>query len=143
VYKYTKKPVLLMFNIGASAKSFASKTDTDVLNSAMTAIKKMYPNAPNYVNYKRSNWGLDPNSYGSYPFVKAGATSSDCKAYSESDSTNSKIFFAGDGASCQLIGTVHGAYITGFQAANALSASKILALAYVSFLAISLVFYYI
>jgi len=60
---------------------------------------------------------------GAYPFVKAGATSDDCELYEEFDSTDGKIFFAGDGVSCQLIGTVHGAYITGVKAAeNALAA---------------------
>ena len=84
----------------------------------MNTIKKWYPNAPNYVNYKRSNWGSDPFSLGSYPFVKAGGTPDCCKAYQESDSTNDKIFFAGDGTTCQMIGTVHGAYLTGVKAAQ-------------------------
>ena len=84
----------------------------------MTAIKKWYPNAPNHVNYKRSSWGNDPNALGSYPFVKAGATPEDCKSYQESESTGNKIYFAGDGTTCQMIGTVHGAYITGVKAAQ-------------------------
>lgn len=117
VYKYLKKPVLLMFNIGQAAKNFSVMTDTQVLTSAMNTIKKWYPNAPNYVNYKRSNWGSDPYSLGAYPFVKAGATTDDCKAYQESDSTNDKVMFAGDGTTCTMIGTVHGAYLTGVKAA--------------------------
>jgi len=83
----------------------------------MTAIKKWYPNAPNHVNYKRSSWGNDPFAFGSYPFVKAGATPQDCNAYQESESTGNKIYFAGDGTTCTMIGTVHGAYITGVNAA--------------------------
>jgi polyamine oxidase len=83
----------------------------------MAAIKKWYPNAPNYVNYKRSNWAIDPYSMGSYPFVKAGATPDDCDSYKESDSTSGKVLFAGDGTTCEMIGTVHGAYITGVKAA--------------------------
>ncbi len=84
----------------------------------MTAIKKWYPNAPNHVNYKRSSWGNDQYAFGSYPFVKAGATTSDCQAYQESESTGKKIYFAGDGTTCNMIGTVHGAYITGVKAAQ-------------------------
>ncbi len=45
----------------------------------MATIRKWYPSAPNYINYKRSNWGLDPYALGSYPFVKAGASPDDCK----------------------------------------------------------------
>lgn len=84
----------------------------------MTAIKKWYPNAPAQINYKRSSWGSDPYALGSYPFVKAGATTDDCKAYQESESTGNKIYFAGDGTTCNMIGTVHGAYITGVKAAQ-------------------------
>ena len=66
----------------------------------MATIKKWYSSAPNYVSYKRSNWGLDPYALGSYPFVKAGATPNDCKQYQEHASTGHKIMFAGDGVSC-------------------------------------------
>jgi monoamine oxidase len=84
----------------------------------MAAIRKIYPNAPNYIIYKRSNWGLDPYALGSYPFLKAGATPNDCTLYQEFASTGNKLFFAGDGVSCDLIGTTHGAYLTGVEAAN-------------------------
>jgi monoamine oxidase len=86
----------------------------------METIKKWYPNAPNYVSYKRSNWGADPYSLGSYPFVKAGASTNDCSLYRESKSTGNKVYFAGDGTTCLMIGTVHGAYITGVEAAQAI-----------------------
>ena len=66
----------------------------------MATIKKWYPTAPNYVSYKRSNWGQDPYALGAYPFVKAGATPNDCKQYQEHASTGHKILFSGDGVSC-------------------------------------------
>ena len=84
----------------------------------MAAIKKWYPSAPDYISYKRSNWGTDPYAKGSYPFVKAGATPNDCGKYQEHASTDHKVFFAGDGTTCELIGTVHGAYLTGVEAAK-------------------------
>ena len=120
-YKYINKPVLLMFNIGQSAKNFSSQTDAQILASAMAAIKKCYPSAPNYLNYKRINWGIDPYSLGSYPFIKAGASKNDCSLYRESKSTDNKVYFAGDGTTCLMIGTVHGAYITGVEAARAIA----------------------
>jgi hypothetical protein len=84
----------------------------------MAAIKKWYPNAPNYIIYKRSNWGLDPYALGSYPFLKAGATPQDCVKYQEYASTGNKLFFGGDGVSCTFIGTTHGAFLTGVEAAK-------------------------
>ncbi len=86
----------------------------------METIKKWYPNAPNYVSYKRSNWGADPYSLGSYPFVKAGASINDCSLYRETQSTGYKVYFVGDGTNCLMIGTVHGAYISGVEAVQAI-----------------------
>ena len=94
----------------------------------MAAIKKMYPTAPNYVSYKRSNWGIDPYSQGSYPFVKAGATPDDCATYQEHQISGNRLYFAGDGTTCELIGTVHGAYITGVAAATAAITSQLTAI---------------
>ena len=85
----------------------------------MAVIKKWYPNAPDYVSYKRSNWAVDPYALGSYPFMKAGASPKDCENYQEPSTTNNKVFFAGDGTDCDLLGTAQGAYETGLKAAKA------------------------
>ena len=86
--------------------------------SAMEAVRKWYPEAPEPVNYKRSNWGSDPYARGSWGFIKAGSTPDDCEAYREAESTGSKVFFAGEATTAEMIGTVHGAYITGIEAAK-------------------------
>ncbi len=54
--KYTNVPILMFFNVGDSAASFAAQTDTAVVNSAMTALRKLYPSAPEPIRYSRSNW---------------------------------------------------------------------------------------
>lgn len=117
IYKYLKIPVLLMFNVGDTAKQFSKLPDADVCKSAMEAIRKWYPEAPDFSNFKRSNWNADPYSMGAWSFIKAGSTLDDCEAYRESDSTGSKVFFAGEGTIADMIGTVHGAYISGINAA--------------------------
>ena len=77
----------------------------------------MYPGAPEYINFKRSNWGKDPNIQGAWTYVKAGGTTDDCESYAEGDSTGGKVFFAGEGTTADMIGTVHGAYYSGIVAA--------------------------
>ena len=119
VYKYLQVPVLLMFNIGDTAKEFAGLSDDAVCQSAMEAIRTWYPEAPDFVNFKRSNWSKDPYAKGAWAFMKAGATPEDCEAYQESESTGEKVFFAGEATTAEMIGTVHGAYITGVKAAQA------------------------
>jgi len=84
----------------------------------MSVIRTMYPGAPDSVNFMRSNWGNDPNAYGAWAYIKAGGTPEDCDIYAESDSTGGKVFFAGEATNSQMIGTVHGAYISGQTAAN-------------------------
>jgi hypothetical protein len=59
VYKYLKKPVLIMFNIGDAAKDLAEMTDDDVLASAMIAIRNMYPSAPSPKHFYRTSWSKD------------------------------------------------------------------------------------
>lgn len=118
VHKYVGKPLIVMFNVGQAAIDMSSLSDEEVLESAMAAIRNWYPDAPNYVNYARTNWGKDPYSKGSYPYVKIGASIEDFEFYREFDSTDSKVFFAGDGTVCGMIGTVHAAYISGVDAAN-------------------------
>lgn len=108
-----------MFNIGDAAKGFASQSDEAVVQSAMEVIRSWYPDAPDFVNFKRSNWGADPYARGSWSFIKAGSTPDDCEAYQEGESTGNKVFFAGEATTADMIGTVHGAYISGLKAAQA------------------------
>ena len=107
-----------MFNIGDTARRFSEMGDQPLIDSAMTAIRKWYPDAPDSVNFKRSNWTSDPYAFGAWSFIKAGSSPKDCEAYFESESTGSKVFFAGEGTNADMIGTVHGAYISGINAAN-------------------------
>ena len=118
VNKYLKKPLLIMFNVGEVAREYSELTDQEVLTNAMSVIRKWYPNAPEYVRYARSNWSKDEFAQGSYSYIKVGGSPSDCEAYTEFESTGGLVFFAGEATTCDLIGTVHGAYVSGVDAAN-------------------------
>jgi monoamine oxidase len=116
--KYLGAPLLIMFNIGDAAKKYSTFSDDELLAEAMITIRKWYPDAPDYVRYTRSNWSKDPYARGSYSYMKAGATPDDCESYREFDSTDQKVFFAGEGTYCSMMGAVHAAYISGVDAAN-------------------------
>jgi hypothetical protein len=117
-YKYTGRPLLVMFNVANVAVDVSKMSDQEVLEGAMKVIRNWYPDAPDYVNYARSNWGSDPFALGSYPFVKVGAQDRDFEMYIEAESTQERVFFAGDGTIRGMIGCVHAAYISGVDAAN-------------------------
>jgi monoamine oxidase len=92
--------VLLLFNIGEPAKYFSGKSDDYVCNSAMEVIRTWYPEAPDFINFKRSNWCSDPYAQGAWSFIKAGSTPGDCQTYQESESTGNKVFFCRGGYQC-------------------------------------------
>jgi monoamine oxidase len=117
-YKYTGKPILLMFISADAAKVASLWTDEEFVSSAMTALRDCYPNAPDCVQYRRSNWSQDEFSLGSYPYCKVGLTVQDFKDFKESRSTNDKVFFAGDGTAFPMIGCAHGAYISGVEVSD-------------------------
>ena len=118
INKYFQKPLIVMFNVGEAARQYSELTDQEVLDNAMSIIRKWYPNAPNYVRYARTNWSKDEFAQGSYSYIKAGGSPKDCDAYTEFESTQGLVFFAGEATSCELLGTVTGAYISGVDAAN-------------------------
>ena len=122
-YKYTGKPILLMFISADAAKAASLWTDEQFVSSGMKALRDCYPKAPDCLRYLRSNWSQDEFSLGSYPYCKVGLTVQDFKAYKESKSTDDKVFFAGDGTAFPMIGCAHGAFISGVEVSDAMMAS--------------------
>ena len=116
--KHLNIPMLIMFNIGDIAEEYSELSDEDYLATAMQTIRKWYPDAPDYKRYSRSNWSKDEFALGSYSYIKAGASFSDCDEYTEFDSTDEKVFFAGEATMCDMMGAAHAAYISGVDAAN-------------------------
>ena len=78
----------------------------------------MYPSAPAYTAWVRSNWSKEENIKMSYSFIAAGGTPEDCEGFQEEDYGN--IYFAGEATECDFIGTVHGAFISGDRVANSI-----------------------
>ena len=56
----------------------------------------------------------------SYSFIGKTATEESCEAIAEGETTGNKVFFAGEHTNCFMIGTVHGAYVSGQTAAKAI-----------------------
>ena len=122
INKYTSVPILMFFNIGDAASSFSTQSDTTLVDSAMATIRKLYPAAPNPVRYSRSNWSQDQYAKMSYTFVKKGASWDDPGRIGSS--VHNKLYFAGEHTYMNYIGTVHGAYLSGLDTANAILSSK-------------------
>lgn len=74
---------------------------------------------PSY--YYGSQWKKDPNFCGAYSYVPVGAHASDYDIIAED--IGKKLFFAGEHTNRQYRGTVHGAYLSGVEAAQKIIAS--------------------
>jgi monoamine oxidase len=71
---HTRKPILLMFNYGKQCLKYAKYTDEELVESAMAALKKIFPNAPSQVkSFIRTNWVDDKFAKGSYTYAAVGS----------------------------------------------------------------------
>ena len=100
----------MMFNIGQEAREFSDYTDQQVIDSALKVLHNIYGNFKDPINYLRSNWLKDENTFQSFTYFAKGATKADQKNLCMN--INGKLFFAGEHCS-PYIGTIHGAFMSG------------------------------
>lgn len=114
---------LIALCTGAHAKVMDQDTDAEVARG----IKAVLNTFPPLANGKdcatlpqiwRSRWGMDPLFLGSYSYMTGSSDFSDVDALAAC--IDDKLFFAGEAATSKYMGTMHGAYLTGQQAADAL-----------------------
>ena len=119
--RYLNKPILVVLNAGDTAREFSDWTDEELLDETLTFLEKIYGNAvSNVVNYERSNWSKEPNIEMSYSYITTGGNmETDCAAIQAN--IDKKVFFAGEHTYCSMIGSVEGAYISGYIAAMEIS----------------------
>lgn len=118
LYKYTHKPILLAFNTGNSAAALEPKSDDTIKKEVTEVLRKMYrdPTIPEPEDIVRTTWATDPIFGGSYSFVPVGGSNDDFEKLAKS--IDDKLFFAGEATSKYYYGMVHGAYISGYRAAE-------------------------
>lgn len=110
-------PALMMFNAGKFARAVETMTDPEVIASASSALKPVFPEFSTPTGLLRSAWSVDPFSLGSYSFIGVDASLADRDALAEPDG---RRVFAGEACSRDHAATVHGAYTSGEAAARVL-----------------------
>ena len=117
IYRYTKQPILLGFNAGSFGKAIELLSDKEIINQAMQTLRQMYGSQiPDPSGFLLTRWQQDPFSYGSYSYMATGATLSDRKTLGEP--VDNRLFFAGEATSQKHPATVHGAFLSGLEAAK-------------------------
>lgn len=113
--KATGNPVLVYMAAGRFADDLEKQSDVSVVNFVMQQLKKMFPDAPEPVQYLVSHWGTDPNSLGCYSYDPIGMPGD---LYERLRAPLGNLFFGGEGVSLDNQGSVHGAYSAGVMAAE-------------------------
>ena len=114
---YTGKPILLGFNAADYAHQMDSWSDTEIVADAMSVLRIIYgDNIPNPESWQLSRWALDPFAFCSYSFNAVGASANTRNTLAEA--VRDRLFFAGEATSADYPATVHGAYLSGIEAAS-------------------------
>lgn len=117
-HRYTKHPVLMVFNRTEHAEALEGMTDEAVIKEAMEVLRAEFgPNTPEPIDMQRSTWLSDPFSCGTLPHLPPGATSEDHRTLAR---PVGRLRFAGDSTHADLPGLVLGAFFSGIREAEKL-----------------------
>ncbi len=116
---HTGAPVLLAFNAGAYGNEVEALSDEQTVEQAMRVLRTLYGAAVTEpVAARITRWNSDPFAYGSYSYLPPGASSVHRRRLARS--INGRLYFAGEATSWEYPATVHGAYLSGVRAADAI-----------------------
>lgn len=115
----TGAPILLGFNAADRARELEKWSDQAIIDDGMQVLREMFGNSiPQPVATQITRWAQDPYAYGSYSFNAVGSTNQDRKALAST--VAGRLLWAGEATSSLYPGTVHGAYLSGVEAAKRL-----------------------
>lgn len=111
-------PVLLGFNAADYGKTIETKSDQQIVASAMHTLKTIFGAAiPDPIDFQITRWASDPFSLGSYSYNAVGSTPTLRDVLAAP--LGNTLFFAGEACHKDYFGTAHGAYLSGLRAAAA------------------------
>jgi len=116
---FSKKPALMTFAFGDFAKQSESMTDDAALEEILSNLKAIYGSKVTKPKiFLRTKWSSQPYTLGSYSFAAQGADVSMFETLSEP--VGERLYFAGEHTNRLYRGTVHGAFLSGLEAAKAI-----------------------
>ncbi len=111
------QPILLGFTAGEYGLALEALDDAAFIEGMMDTLRALYgDDIPEPIGYLRTRWGQDAYSYGSYSFYGVGSTPDDRAALGKA--IGDVLFFAGEAVHDTSPSTVHGALLSGQQAAQ-------------------------
>lgn len=114
----TPTPMLAAFHTGKAAHALEAQGDAQTVEAACAALRSMYGSAvPAPASWHVTRWSRDPFARGAYSFMAAGSTPKDRRTLAAP--LGDAVFFAGEATDERFPSTVHGAYLSGVAAAEA------------------------
>ena len=113
---YSGVPILSTWAHQDYARALENLSPTERTNRVMQDLRTMYGNGiPDPTRVLASGWNSDPNTLGSYSYPAVGSTPADYDLFTEP--VRNKLFFAGEHTNSLYPSTVHGAFLSGRDAA--------------------------
>ncbi|MDP2119258.1 MAG: FAD-dependent oxidoreductase [Hoeflea sp.] len=112
------EPVLMGFNAAVAARDIEALDDAATIADAMTVLRSIFgQSVPDPVAAQISRWGGDPFALGAYSFAAVGSGRETRQALAGAD-WDGRLVFAGEATHADHPATVHGAYLSGEDAAG-------------------------
>lgn len=122
LHRVTGRPALFGFNAAGAAERIEGLDDAATVDLAMRRLRGVFGRGiPSPVAAQVSRWKADPWARGSYSCVPTGSLPSQRRALGEP--LDDRVVFAGEHCHPTHPATVHGAYLSGLEAARRLAAS--------------------
>ena len=113
---HTGQPLLVGLNAADMAREMDRWSDEEVVASAMTSLRLIYPDAPEPTAWQIGRWSSDPYALGAGMYFATNSTPEDIDALAAP--AGSSLFFAGEATHMDYPATVHGAWLSGVRAAE-------------------------
>lgn len=114
---FSNEPILMGFCMGDYAYKADQMSDREMTGDAIAAIGSMFgKEMPDPIASRPTKWSRNPLSYGAYSYVGVGNKP---RHFDQLQTpVDNVIVFAGEHTIFDYHGTVHGAYLSGINAAN-------------------------
>ncbi|MEX1104881.1 MAG: NAD(P)/FAD-dependent oxidoreductase, partial [Ilumatobacteraceae bacterium] len=112
---------LITFAYADEALASESRTDDEMIELMMVHLRDVYgPDTPQPRAMRRSAWGVDPFTRGSYSFP---STTTEMRHFDQLATPHGRIHFAGEHTNREHFASTHGAYLSGVRAADEIMAA--------------------
>lgn len=116
---FTGEPILMAFHGGDKGFALEDLSDDEIVAGAMRTLRVMFgDDIPEPKGVLITRWGKDVFSFGAYSHIPPFTSGDDYDALAEP--VGDVLFFAGEATSREYPSTVHGAYLSGLRAAEAI-----------------------